>query len=85
MKLHANARICLKNRHLLVDRLEEGWSLRSAAEAGGVNERIAARWLGRRRDDVPHRHFRSQGFFSQWEEPASQAGSRECARLDSNQ
>ncbi len=27
MKLHANARTCPKSRRLLVDRLEEGWSL----------------------------------------------------------
>ncbi len=47
MKLHANARTCPKSRRLLVDRLEGGWSLRSAAEAAGVSERTAAKWLGR--------------------------------------
>jgi transposase InsO family protein len=48
MKLHANARTCPKSRRLLVERLEEGaWSLRSAAEAAGVSERTAAKWLGR--------------------------------------
>jgi transposase InsO family protein len=47
MKLHANARTCPKSRRLLVDRLEGGWSLRSAAEAAGVSERTAAKWLAR--------------------------------------
>jgi transposase InsO family protein len=47
MKLHANARTCPKSRRLLVDRLEEDWSLRSAAEAAGVSERTAAKWLAR--------------------------------------
>jgi transposase InsO family protein len=47
MKLHANARTCPKSRRLLVDRLEGGWSPRSAAEAAGISERTAAKWLGR--------------------------------------
>jgi transposase InsO family protein len=51
MKLHANARTCPKSRRLLVDRLEGGWSLRSAAEAAGVSERTAAKWVARWRTD----------------------------------
>lgn len=47
MKLHANARTCPKSRRLLVDRLEGGWSLTAAAEAAGVSERTAAKWLAR--------------------------------------
>jgi len=47
MKLHANARTCPKSRRLLVDRLEGGWSLTPAAEAAGVSERTAAKWLVR--------------------------------------
>jgi len=47
MKLHANARTCPKSRRLLVDRLEGDWSLRSAAEAAGVSERTAAKWMAR--------------------------------------
>ena len=46
MKLHANARTCPKSRKLLVKRIEEeGWSLMAAAEAAGVSERTAAKWL----------------------------------------
>jgi transposase InsO family protein len=51
MKLHANARTCPKSRRLLVERLEGGWSLRSAAEAAGVSERTAAKWLARWREE----------------------------------
>jgi transposase InsO family protein len=47
MKLHANARTCPKSRRLLVERLEAGWSPGSAAEAAGVSERTAAKWLAR--------------------------------------
>jgi transposase InsO family protein len=48
MKLHANARTCPNSRRLLVDRvLELGWSVAAAAEAAGVSERTAFRWLAR--------------------------------------
>ena len=47
MKLHGNARTCPKSRRLLVDRLEGEWSLTEAAEAAGVSERTAAKWLAR--------------------------------------
>jgi transposase InsO family protein len=48
MNIHANARTCPKSRRLLVSRIEdEAWSLRSAAEAAGVSERTAAKWLAR--------------------------------------
>lgn len=51
MKLHANARTCPNSRRLLVDRLEGGWSLTLAAEAAGVSERTAAKWLARWREE----------------------------------
>ena len=48
MKLHANARTCPKSRRLIVKRVnEEGWSLAAAAQAAGVSERTAAKWLVR--------------------------------------
>jgi transposase InsO family protein len=48
MKLHANARTCPNSRRLLVDRiLFEKWSVTAAAEAAGVSERSAYRWLAR--------------------------------------
>jgi len=48
MNIHANARTCPKSRRLIVGRIEdEGWSLAAAAEAAGVSERTAAKWLAR--------------------------------------
>jgi transposase len=48
MKLHANARTCPNSRRLIVRRIEDqGWSLAAAAEAAGVSERTAAKWLAR--------------------------------------
>jgi len=48
MNIHANARTCPKSRRLLVDRIEEGeWSLMEAAEAAGISERTARKWLAR--------------------------------------
>jgi transposase InsO family protein len=48
MRLHGNARLSPKGRLLLCRRvLEEGWSLTAAAEAAGVSERTARKWLGR--------------------------------------
>jgi transposase len=48
MKLHANARLSVKGRELLVDRIEDaGWSLTQAAEAAGVSDRTARKWVAR--------------------------------------
>jgi transposase InsO family protein len=47
MKLHGNARTCPRSRRLLVERVECGWTLRSAAAAAGVSERTAAKWRAR--------------------------------------
>jgi transposase InsO family protein len=48
MKLHANARLSVKGRELLVDRmLMQGWSLTQAAEAAGVSARTAHKWRTR--------------------------------------
>jgi transposase InsO family protein len=52
MKLHGNARTCPKSRKLLVERVESGArSLAAAAEAAGVSERTAYRWLKRWREE----------------------------------
>ena len=48
MTLHSNARTCPRSRRLLADRvLVEGWSLAAAAEAAGVSERTAWKWVDR--------------------------------------
>jgi transposase InsO family protein len=52
MKLHANARLSVKGRELLVDRVQNArWSLTQAAEAAGVSDRTAAKWLARYRSE----------------------------------
>ena len=54
MKLHANARTCPKSRQLLVDRIQQkGWSVVEAAEAAGITDRTARRWLARWRTEGP--------------------------------
>jgi transposase InsO family protein len=69
MKLHANARTCPNSRALIAERvLELGWSLAAAAEAAGVSERTARKWVGRfraegqaglvDRSSAPHRRPR---------------------------
>jgi transposase InsO family protein len=53
MKLHANARTCPNSRRLLVERVEAGWSVMEAAEAAGITDRTARRWLARWRAEGP--------------------------------
>jgi transposase InsO family protein len=50
MKMHANARLSLKGRELLIERVEDaGWSLFAAAEAAGISDRTARKWIARHR------------------------------------
>jgi transposase InsO family protein len=52
MKLHGNARTCPNSRRLLVDRVsDQSWSVAAAAEAAGISERTAYRWLARWREE----------------------------------
>jgi transposase InsO family protein len=54
MKLHANARLSLKGRELLVARVQDaGWSLSAAAEAAGISDRTGRKWIARRRIEGP--------------------------------
>ena len=58
MRLHGDARTCVHSRLLIVERvLEQGWTVVSAAEAAGVSERTAAKWLARyRAEGLPVRN-----------------------------
>ena len=50
MKLHRRAKTCPNSRLLLCRRVEqERWSLTEAAEAAGVSDRTASKWLARYR------------------------------------
>lgn len=52
MRIHGNARTCPNSRKLLVKRIEEeSWSLMVAAEAAGISERSARKWLHRWRTE----------------------------------
>ena len=52
MDLHKNARSCPQSRALLVRRVvEQGWTVRRAADAQGISERSAYRWLARYRSE----------------------------------
>ena len=54
MKMHANARLSLKGRELLVARVQDaGWSLSAAAEAAGISDRTARKWIARHRAEGP--------------------------------
>jgi transposase InsO family protein len=54
MKLHRNAKLSVKGRELLVERIEHArWSLTEAAEAAGVSDRTARKWLARHRAEGP--------------------------------
>ena len=51
MNLHANAALSWSGRRELARRVvDEGWTLRAAAEAAGVSVRCARKWVGRYRD-----------------------------------
>ncbi|HEY2332869.1 MAG TPA: leucine zipper domain-containing protein, partial [Acidimicrobiales bacterium] len=48
MKIHGNARLLPSQRALLCERVRlQGWTVADAAEAFGVSERTAYRWLAR--------------------------------------
>jgi transposase InsO family protein len=48
VRLHGNARTCPKSRKLLCERVRlEGWTISEAAQAAGVSERTAHKWLAR--------------------------------------
>ena len=50
MNVHKNARLTARGRALMVKRIcSEGWRVGAAAEASGVSERTAYRWLARYR------------------------------------
>ena len=51
MKLHGNARTCPNSRRLLIDRVcDQSWPVAAAAQAAGISERTAYRWLARWRE-----------------------------------
>jgi transposase InsO family protein/transposase-like protein len=52
MKLHANAALSFRQRERMVRRVvDEGWSVREAAEAAEVSARTAGKWVARYRSE----------------------------------
>ena len=51
MNIHSSARNAPYSRALLAERIESGWSVEEAAEAAGISERTAYKWLARYRSD----------------------------------
>src|SRR5260370_22505742 len=47
MELHKNARTCPASRMLLIQRIQAGMPVTSAAGAAGVDRRTASKWKGR--------------------------------------
>ena len=77
MKMHANARLSLKGRELLIDRVENaGWSLSAAAEAAGISDRTARKWLAR------YRAHGSQGLLDRSSAPRRVANRTDERRIE---
>ena len=77
MKMHANARLSRKGRELLVDRVENaGWSLSAAAEAAGISDRTARKWLAR------YRAHGSQGLLDRSSAPRRVANRTDERRIE---
>jgi transposase len=77
MKLHGNARLSVKGRELLIDRVADaGWSLSAAAEAAGISDRTARKWLARYRQEW------SVGLRDRSSAPRRVANRTECRRVD---
>jgi transposase InsO family protein len=77
MKMHANARLSLKGRELLIDRVEHaGWSLVAAAEAAGISDRTARKWIAR------HRGEGRDGLFDRSSAPVVVANRTEEQRVE---
>ena len=57
MNMHKNARLTPSGRALLAHRVLNGWRVKDAAEAAGVSERTAHKWLARHRLGDERRHY----------------------------
>lgn len=44
---HPNARLSVYQRHLIVERVESGWTVAHAAQAAGVSRQTASKWVNR--------------------------------------
>jgi len=56
MNVHKNARLTAAGRALMAQRIEQGWSVKAAAEAAGVSTVTAYKWRRRHRLGGERRH-----------------------------
>ena len=56
MNVHKNARLTPSGRALMAERIEQGWSVKAAAEAAGVSTVTAYKWHRRHRLGGERRH-----------------------------
>jgi transposase len=56
MNVHKNARLTPSGRALMVERMEQGWPAKAAAEAAGVSKVTAHKWRRRHRLGGERRH-----------------------------
>jgi len=77
MRLHGNARLSVKGRELLIDRVQDaGWSLSPAAEAAGISDRAARKWLARYRSEG------QEGLFDRSSAPSLVANRTDARRVE---
>ena len=77
MKLHGNARLSVKGRELLVERiLRAGWSLAAAGEAAGVSDRTARKCCPATGPKVPRGCWTAPQPRWSWPIAPTSAGSR---------
>ena len=44
---HASARLTVRGRHLLVERVRSGWTITQAAQAAGISRQTGSKWIAR--------------------------------------
>src|SRR6201994_4151493 len=77
MRTHANARLSLTGRELPIARVEDaGWPLIAAAEAAGISDRTARKWIAR------HRAEGRDGLLDRSSAPAVVANRTEDRRVE---
>jgi transposase InsO family protein len=77
MKIHANAPLGPKGRALMLARVvDEGWTLKQAAEAAGVSARTAGKWVARWRAEG------QAGLVDRSSEPKTVANRTACERIE---
>ena len=75
MNIHENARTTPASRYLLVQRLDQGWTLAEAADAAGITSKTARKWVQRHaaegrgglRDRSSTAHRRPHALPSDWQ------------------